>query len=153
MSKIFILPCPANYVGVSSLAPYTTAPFCVAKYEIKIQGQADGAQTYSSAFVDESRPDGTPWTKISATQATTECQALGSGYDLISNAQWQTLAQTIEDVAWNWNTATVGNIGGLSRGNTQLSPNIALAADADDNNACFGIPSQTCSSTVWNYKR
>lgn len=87
LSGVKITGCPPNYVLVPRLLPYTTKDFCVAKYEMKITGQANGDRTYSSSFVAESRASGTPWVSINHTMSINECQALGIGYDLISNAQ------------------------------------------------------------------
>ncbi|OQB09593.1 MAG: Formylglycine-generating sulfatase enzyme [Parcubacteria group bacterium ADurb.Bin216] len=89
--------------------------FYIMKYEAKIQGNNDGNQTYSSSFVPESRAAGTPWVNISQTNAIVECASLGSGYHLITNAEWTSLARHIAAQPSNWSTGTVGS-GVLSRG-------------------------------------
>jgi prepilin-type N-terminal cleavage/methylation domain-containing protein len=89
--------------------------FYIMKYEAKIQGNNDGNQTYSSSFVPESRATGTPWVNISQTNAITECASLGSGYHLITNTEWTSLARHIAAQPSNWSTGTVGS-GVLSRG-------------------------------------
>gem|GEM_PF-781552 len=89
--------------------------FHIMKYEAKIQGYSNGNQTYSASFVPESRPAGTPWVNISQTQAIAECQSLGAGYRLITNAEWTSLARHLTGQATNWSNGAVGN-GVLSRG-------------------------------------
>ncbi|WP_412732054.1 LamG-like jellyroll fold domain-containing protein [Minisyncoccus archaeiphilus] len=89
--------------------------FYVMKYEAKIQGNNNGNQTYSSSFVPESRASGTPWANITQAQAINECQSLGSGYHLITNAEWTALARNIESVAINWSGGGVG-VGVIPRG-------------------------------------
>ena len=99
--------------------------FYIMKYEAKIQGNNDGNQTYSSSFVPESRAAGTPWTRINQIQAIAECQSLGSGYHLITNAEWTSLARHIAAQPSNWSTGTVGS-GVLSRG---YSASTTVASD------------------------
>ncbi|MDD4409657.1 MAG: prepilin-type N-terminal cleavage/methylation domain-containing protein [Candidatus Pacebacteria bacterium] len=89
--------------------------FYVMKYEAKILGYEDGYQVYSESFIPISRASGTPWTRISQTQSITECQSLGSGYHLMTNAEWTALARHIANQSSNWSTGIVGN-GVLSRG-------------------------------------
>ncbi len=89
--------------------------FYIMKYEAKIQGNNDGNQTYSSSFVPESRAAGTPWVNINQNQAIAECASLGTGYHLITNAEWTSLARHIVSQPSNWSTGIVGS-GVLSRG-------------------------------------
>lgn len=132
--------CPENYVLVPALAPYTTQDFCVAKYEMKNVG---GTAT--------SQPTKSPWVSITRDDAVTRCQLLGSGYKLISNNEWQTIARNIETVGWNWNGGVAGT-NAMSRGHSDNAPASALVADADDNNACAGT-GQTCDGSTWNEQR
>lgn len=139
--------CPTNYVSVSALAGYTTADFCVAKYEMK---NVSGVAT--------SQATGTPWVSIqrgsgptTGSSAWKECRDLGTGYDLISNAQWQTIARDIAGVAVNWSSGTVGT-GQLNQGHVDGTPASTLAANASDASACSGT-GQTCSNTVWSSQR
>ncbi|OQB08765.1 MAG: hypothetical protein BWY21_01111 [Parcubacteria group bacterium ADurb.Bin216] len=112
--------------------------FYVMKYEAKIQGNNNGNQTYNSSFVPESRATGTPWINISQAQAITECQSLGTGYHLISSAEWTNLARHIMTVPSNWSEGVVGS-GYLSRGyaSNTLSgdtfTNSAVASSTGDN--------------------
>jgi len=129
--------CPPNYMLVPALANYTTRDFCVMKYEAK----NDGYGTAVSTAV------GVPWVNIDRPTARSKCQALGSGYDMISNDQWQTIARNIAGVASNWSTGTVTS-GQLNRGHTDSAPNNALAAVTDDNDPCNGT-GQVCSASTW----
>lgn len=103
------LQCPNNYTAVPPRMPYSSQGFCIAKFEMKIQGNDVGEAVYSTAFAPESRPTGTPWVNLNRAQSITECQSLGIGYSLISNAQWQTVAQNVELVPSNWTSGVVGS--------------------------------------------
>lgn len=132
-------PCPTNYVLVPYLAGYTTQDFCIAKYEAKQSGS-----------IGVSVAAGTPWGGLSRTTALSACTANGTGYDLITNDEWQTVARNIENTAWNWSSGVVGS-GTLNRGHTDNSPASGLAAAADTS-ACSGT-GQSCSDTVWDAQR
>jgi hypothetical protein len=139
--------CPSQYIFVPALPPYTTNDFCVAKYEMK---NVSGVAT--------SQPAGAPWvsiqrgaTETTASSAWKACRDLGANYNLISNAQWQTIARNIQNVAVNWSGGSLGS-GALNRGHSDSSPNNALAADASDTNACSGT-GDTCSATTWHNQR
>ena len=113
--------CPTNYIPIPARTPYTSQNFCVSQFEMKIQGLDIGIPSYyDSVFVPESRPDGTPWGSILRDDAITECQSLGSGFDLISNDQWQTIAQNAELQGSNWTSLSVGTEG-MYRGNSDAS--------------------------------
>ncbi len=118
--------CPTNFIAVPARSPYTSLGFCVAKFEMKVQGQSDGNIAYNATNVAESRPDGTPWVNITRAQAIAECQALGAGYDLITNAQWQAIAQNAELKSTNWTSGMVGSEM-MYRGHSEAAPNSALA--------------------------
>jgi prepilin-type N-terminal cleavage/methylation domain-containing protein len=100
--------------------------FCVMQYEAKITGNDNGNQAYSSAFVPESRASGTPWVNISQTNAIAECNSLGNGYHLITNAEWMALANDVTNQTTNWTTGTVGSgilaRGFVNAGNTAPAP-------------------------------
>jgi len=131
--------CPDGYVFVPALSGYTSRDFCVAKYEMKNDG-------YGTAV---SQMSGTPWvgSRVSARAA---CQAIGYGYDLISNDQWQTIARNIAGTASNWSGGAVAN-GELNRGHTDALPAVTLAAAADTD-PCNGT-GQTCSASTWDSQR
>ncbi|MFA5714694.1 MAG: prepilin-type N-terminal cleavage/methylation domain-containing protein, partial [Candidatus Paceibacterota bacterium] len=90
--------------------------FCVMQWEAKIQGDNNGNQAYSAAFVPESRSTGTPWVNISQTQAIAECKSIGD--HLINNAEWMALARDIESVSSNYTSGVLkrGNVGDTSAG-------------------------------------
>ncbi|OQB07025.1 MAG: Formylglycine-generating sulfatase enzyme [Parcubacteria group bacterium ADurb.Bin216] len=92
--------------------------FYVMKYEAKDVG---GIATSATS--------GTPWVNISQTNAIAECQSLGSGYHLITNAEWTSLARHIAAQPSNWSTGTVGS-GVLSRG---YSASTTYASDGFQN--------------------
>jgi hypothetical protein len=152
--KVSTLACPTGFIPVPPLAPYTSAEFCVAKYEMKIQGIDEGNTAYNSYNVAESRATGTPWVNLTRDQAISECQALGSKYDLILNSEWQAIARNIELVGWNWSGGVVGNVGGINRGNSPATVvnDYALAASADDNVSCY-LTGASCNLTTWNQAR
>ena len=136
--------CPTNFVAVPSLQDYTAKSFCVMKYEAKNNGSGNAiSQAASTPYVDINRDD-----------SITKCQAMGTtGYDLITNDEWQSIARNIELVGSNWKNSTVGDAGGLSTGNNGILPGGSiLAANSDDNNACHET-GENCSSSTWNSKR
>ena len=133
--------CPSGYIGVPALLPYTVRYFCVAKYEMKNDGYGTAVSTAL----------GTPWISIDRPTARAACQALGRGFDMISNNQWQTIARNIAGVASNWSTGTVTS-GELNRGHSDNAPASALVAVTDDNDPCNGT-GQTCSSSTWDSQR
>jgi formylglycine-generating enzyme required for sulfatase activity len=103
-----VFTCPNGFILVPKNLTYVTEDFCVAKYEMK-----------NKAGVASSQADLTPWVNITRDQAITQCQSLGDSYDLITNAQWQTIARNIEAVSSNWTTGSsasgnlfIGNSGG-----------------------------------------
>ncbi|WP_172795339.1 hypothetical protein [Bdellovibrio bacteriovorus] len=98
--------CPANFAYVYN-EPYQAQPFCVARYEAKVNANAP-------QFI----PTGAP---VSATlmQAIPACNSLGVGYTLISNNQWNAVADLIVRRAENWTNNSVG-VGILHRGNNQI---------------------------------
>lgn len=133
-------PCPTNYIAVpANSAVGTNGDFCVAKYEMK---NNSGIATSQMAF--------TPWVSIDQPTARTNCSALGTGYHLITNPEWMTIARSIELTAVNWSGGAVYS-GALNKGHTDSSPLSALDASVD-NDGCFGT-GQTCSDTVWDSQR
>lgn len=122
------LQCPTNFVAVPPRMPYSSKGFCVAKYEMKIQGNNVGNTAYNSTFVPESRLSGTPWVNLNRVQAINECQSLGVGYSLISNAQWQTIAQNVEMNQNNWTSGIVG-AELIFEGHCDNAPAVGLAID------------------------
>ena len=137
--------CPDNFVMVPPLKNYTDESFCMAKYEMKNSGSDTAI----------SQADGTPYINISRDESINKCQAMGSGYDLITNDEWQTIARNIELVKSNWKNQRIGkstlNTGHHS--SDAVTTATPMAANSNDNQACFGTP-KDCDSSTWNiYKR
>ncbi len=63
-----------------------------------------------------SHEDAKPWIR-SARLSASECESLGSGFDLISNKEWMAIARDIELVDSNWSGGSIYN-GCLFQGNT-----------------------------------
>jgi hypothetical protein len=144
--------CPPQFAFVPGDAALGTTPFCLARYEMRITGQADGAQGWDGAFVAESRPDGTPWSGVDKGQARVACDGLGFAYQLVSNVQWQTAARSIERTPENWSGGALG-AGSLNRGHCDEDPLQALASDGDP---CTGTNNPACLDPVdpdWSQKR
>jgi hypothetical protein len=80
---------------------------------------------------------------INHADAKTACAALGGQYHLITNAEWMTIARSIEATATNWSTGTI-NSGAINRGHTDGTPANTLAASTDDD-ACNGT-GQSCAT-------
>ena len=134
--------CPENFVLVPPRDGYANKEFCVAKYEMKNDGRGHAI----------SQAAGLPYTNITRDNAIDKCQDMGLGYDLISNDEWQALAQNIELVPGNWAGAIVGSSGGLSAGHTDEQPDRPLAAHTDTDRACFQT-GQTCDRHTWHNQR
>jgi hypothetical protein len=83
--------CPTGYVWVPGSAKSGTLPgFCTMKYEAK-----------NSGGVPVSVPAGGPWVSIDQPTARTACEALGTGYHLISEPERMTLAEQIATLPIN----------------------------------------------------
>jgi len=116
------LTCPSNFVKVPKNTDYTSADFCVMKYEAKAETNAggsfdaDGTGVVRANYKPASVANNRPWRSINRVNARIECQSLGSGYDLISNAQWQTIARNLELQGANWTSGMVAT-GCMFQGN------------------------------------
>lgn len=136
------LSCPTHYAFMPADETDGVPAFCVSRFEMRAAGRADGDGPYRSSDVAEARPDGTPWARLSTTEARAECDALGAGHQLLSNRQWQAIAHGITATADNWSGGAVG-VGAVPRGHTDGLPARALAADPDD--PCFGTGNDRCA--------
>ena len=135
--------CPDNYVRVSPLAGYTTAPFCVAKYEMA--NKKDNAIPAAALTPSSGR--------LTRNKAITRCSNVGSGYVLMTNDEWQTVARNIEGVSGNWGGGQGGAGNYLSVGNSSSKK---LSASKDDNDACVGLTlgqGETCDFRTWHFNR
>ena len=144
--------CPTNYILVPGSSTYNQDSFCVMKYEAKIQGNDVGTTAYNASMVPESRATGTPWVNISQTNAIAEAQSIGTGYHLMTEAEWMTIAANVLSVDSNWSTGTVGS-GYIYSGHNNYSPSSALAASTNDTDSLYGITGGTGSGSQYNNKR
>ena len=122
---------PDGWVLVPGNSKFGTKDFLVMKYQAKIQGNDNGQTTYSTSFIPESRVSGTPWVNITQTQAIDTARRLGTGYHLMTEPEWMTLATNLLYVDSNWTGDVVGS-GMLFRGHSDNNPANALAASTDD---------------------
>ena len=122
--------CPANYIPVpKNTIVGTTADFCVSKYEMKCNSDTTGAACTGSPV---SAAANQPWVNITQGNAKTACAGLGTQYHLITNAEWMTIARSIEATASNWSSGAVSS-GAINRGHSDSTPAATLAASTDDN--------------------
>ena len=131
--------CPSGFIPVPGSATYGTDGFCVMKYEAKNAG----------SNIPVSTATGTPWVNINQTDAMTYSKNVAgcTGCNLISEAQWMTLAQNVLSVNSNWSGGTVGS-GYIYSGHNDNAPANSLAADASDANGYTGT-----GQTTGNQKR
>lgn len=118
-----------EWVKVPSNAGGMSLPeFYVMKYEAKawrddnndgVIQEGEGNKTHlklaNENYTPISSPDFIPWVGISANEASAKCRALGEGYDIISNREWQAILRDIETVDANWSQGSVGS-GCLKKG-------------------------------------
>jgi prepilin-type N-terminal cleavage/methylation domain-containing protein len=128
------LSCPAGFIVVPGSSTYGTSDFCVMKYEAK---NVSGVATSTAS--------GSPWVNISQTTATTTASAACSGCQLVTEAQWMTVAQNVLSVASNWSSGTVGT-GFIYSGHNDNAPANALAADSNDANGYAGTGNNSPSN-------
>lgn len=132
--------CPTGFIPVSGNSEFSTSDFCVMKYEAKDNGSG----------VPESVAAGTPWSNLNRDQYRTECQSMTESgftgsFDLISHAQWQSIARDIESVASNWSDGVVGT-GMINRGHSDDNPSGAIAASTDDTQGYSGTGNNSSQS-------
>ena len=136
--------CRPGFIGVPGNAFYSTDDFCVMKYEAK-QDPTDNTKAISQASAR-------PWVNVNRAEAQAACQA--SGFELLSNNHWQTIARNIELVPENWANNQIGDVGGLSRGHSDGTPYSALEASSNDTEGCFGTGQEnTCDDAGRSQKR
>ena len=112
--------CDANWVKVPGNSSFLVNDFCMMKYEAK---NVSGTATSQAVLV--------PWRSINHTYASSRCSALGSGYHLIRDREWNVVANNVANVASNWQNGVVGS-GCLYGGHTDNDPSGVLAASTDD---------------------
>lgn len=159
--------CPTGFIEVPALTGYTDSDFCVMRYEAKaqldsddsiVQNGCDGTGVDCTGGTDdwaESTPatpvsvaEGVPWRHISRDNAIAECQSLGTGYDLITNDEWQTIARNIEGVASNWSGSTVGS-GSLNHGHGDADPDIPCDSEIEN----VGTDCETLAASGWDAEK
>ncbi len=114
--------CPRGYIGVAEFDNFTSAAFCVMKYEAKTSSDINKGSFYNRPIIKaEAIASGNVITKINESDAIKYCKENGVGYDLINNDEWQTIARHIESVAVNWsqNTTKIQNGNILNIGSTR----------------------------------
>jgi hypothetical protein len=134
-------PCPQYFALVPANSTVgTTSDFCVSRFEAR---NVSGAAT--------SQPSGTPWVSLNRASAVTGCS--NAGYNLISNAQWQTVARSIEATSSNWSGGTVGS-GQINRGHSDNSPASVLGvSNTSDPYDGTGNSSAQAPGSGWEQKR
>lgn len=153
--------CPDNYLQVNANPEVgTTEDFCVMKYEAKKVLNTEGSVQHIEPV---SQATDSPWTTIPITEAAMACRNLNKdpftleGYDLISNAEWMTIAREIESVDVNWSDGVVDE-GHLNRGWSALVgadgfSNTAPAPTTDEN-CVYNTAANTCSNVgLHKFKR
>lgn len=147
-SAVAGITCPNNYLPVGPNADVgVSEAFCIAKYEMKDDGSSNAvSQSAATPWASITRDDNGP-----TPGAITRCRNIGTGYDLISNAQWQAAAREIElattsGSATNWSNGSTAGANALNRGHSDSSPNNALAASVDSD-PCFGTSNPSCSDS------
>ena len=134
--------CPFGFVEVPPLKGYIEQSFCVAKYEMKRNPKGNAL----------SQPKWHPWVRITRNEAIAQCTNIGTGYDLITNNEWQSIVRNIEEVASNWKENHVGSEGGLNRGYAFFSNKALIFEASHDNDGCYGTD-ETCDGTTWHLNR
>jgi hypothetical protein len=130
--------CPKNYLMArKNPAVGVDKDFCIAKFEAKSDGTGKAL----------SIPESAPWV-TSVEKAMSACSMNGSGFALISNAEWQASAREIENQGMNWSGHERGQ-GRINRGHSDGSPNSTVAATADDIDGCHGT-NESCTGNGWN---
>lgn len=136
------IPCPANWIWVEGNSELSTNDFCVMKFEAK-----------NNSTVATSMSSSTPWVSINQPTAQTKCSSLGTGFTLISNLEWMTIARSIENTSSNWSGSCVG-CGMINRGHTDSAPGSILAvADVGDSYIGTGNNSGEAAGSGWEQKR
>jgi hypothetical protein len=159
--------CPAEFILVphnSSVG--TTSDFCVMKYEVKAYHSvnqtidADGCKEEYCVSSNWGLADhipvpsstGSPWRRISATNASVECNSLNAlngvsnKYDLISNPEWMTIARNAESVSSNFEAGVMarGWAASTSRGDTWTNMFLASSTGTE---CKYNIAASSCAST------
>ncbi len=127
--------CPTGYIPVPPApALGTNTAFCIAKYEMKCAASTSGTSCSGQPI---SQAANRPWVNVTHAEAISACASLGSGYALMSNAEFMTIARNLEASGPNWRFGIV-NSNGAIKGHFDNNPSNTLAATTDDADGCFG---------------
>lgn len=171
--------CPAGYLSVNGNSTYSTSNFCVMKYEAKAWLDSNSNGIYDSGEEDSdgcleaacttsnwgsathlptSIANGMPWRKIDVTTAKAQCLNLGTGYDLISNPEWMTIAREIENISSNWVTNTTtgqpclkaGNYGGDASAPASCGYNNSASMDSGTGRNTLAMHTLENGGEIWD---
>jgi len=171
--------CPDNYIPVPGDSDLGTSDFCVMKWEAKAYKNAGADQgfnadalegctagcaaanwaplyhpdTNTTGYRPVSSATAKPWRRIDQDQARIACSNLGTGYALISNPEWMTIAHNIYERDSNWSNGNVGD-GFLNRGHSDNNP-AGTPCDGQIENVqtnCTTLD-PNAATTSWNQKR
>ena len=131
VAQINNITCPNNYILVPGSSLYGTTDFCVMKYEAKA-----GSSTVPATTQAEDPPYGTSQT-LSRAACNLNNTGGVTGYSLINNAEYMTIARNIEAQPSNWTGGSVGD-GGLFKGHSDDNPVGVLEAITDDSDGYLG---------------
>jgi len=140
---------PSGWVRVPGSGTFGTSDFWAMKYEAKCVANSSpntgltspdsGYNTYSDSGTPctagnsrtvASLQSGYPIANISHNTAKTYCASLGSGFHLLTNEEYMTIARDAEQQIANWNGGVVGT-SYLFSGHNDNSPAVALQASTD----------------------
>jgi prepilin-type N-terminal cleavage/methylation domain-containing protein len=126
------LGCPVGFIAVQGSATYGTSNFCVMKYEASHSDATSGVQGTSTVPVSSSGVQ--KWISVTQANAVTYSHNVVNcvGCNLITEAQWMTIAQDVLSVPSNWTNGVVGS-GAIYSGHNDNTP--ASAQLASDNDA------------------
>jgi len=124
-----------DWIKVPGNSALNTSDFCVMKYEAKFvnltgktQDLATTGWRYDTATGDlniTSSPTPVSITYINLANARAACSNLGTGYHLITNSEWTTIARNAENNSLNWDSGVIGT-GSMFRGHSDGLPNNIL---------------------------
>lgn len=140
--------CPIGYVYVPGDAVFGTQGFCIMKYEAK--PVLDNINSIENLVKSLS-----PHRDANYSMARESCQKIGKGYELISNAEWLTVATAIANLADNWSGSKVGD-GFINEGNSD-NDNSFLISCGLLTDPCLGTNNTFCKDKShpedWRQKR
>lgn len=148
-------PCPVGYIPVPGSAKYGTSDFCAMKFEAKC-ATADNTTEALSAPMNRdgtyenwtvycnkqssrkmvSTASGPPVALITFDQAVNYSKDLCYGCHLMTEAEWQTIAENILKVPDNYISKILGK-GEIFSGHTDSEPNMAIVASENDNEGYY----------------